>query len=68
MSTLNVYGTYTFDVNNESFVSLLVTKGEGTVECGGTTVEIASGDSIFVPANAGKTVLNGSFEVLVSTL
>ena len=68
MSTLVVDGTYTLDVDNESFVSLLVTKGQGTVECGGTSVEIASGDSIFVPANAGKTVLNGSFEVLVSTL
>ena len=68
MSTLDVDGTYTFNVDNESFVSLLVTKGEGTVECGGTVVEIASGDSIFVPANAGETVLKGSFEVLVSTL
>ncbi len=68
MSTLDVDGTYTFNVDNESFVSLLVTKGEGTVECGGTVVEIASGNSIFVPANAGKVVLKGSFEVLVSTL
>ena len=68
MSTLDVDGTYTFNVDNESFVSLLVTKGEGTVECGGTVVEIASGDSIFIPANAGETVLKGSFEVLVSTL
>ena len=68
MSTLNVDGTYTFNVDNESFVSLLVTKGEGAVECNGTVVEIASGDSIFVPANAGETVLKGSFEVLVSTL
>ena len=68
MSTLNVDGTYTFNVDNESFVSLLVTKGEGKVECNGTVVEIASGDSIFVPANAGETVLKGSFEVLVSAL
>lgn len=68
MSTLNVDGTYTFNVDNESFVSLLVTKGEGTVECGGAVVEIASGDSIFVPANVGETVLKGQFEVLVSSL
>ena len=68
MSTLAVEGEYSFDVDNESFVSLLATKGEGTVECGSTVVEIASGDSIFLPANAGKTILKGSFEVLVSTL
>ncbi len=55
-------------IDDKSFVSLLVTKGEGTVECNNSVVEIASGDSIFIPANAGKTVLNGSFEVLVSTL
>ena len=68
MSTLNVDGNYTFSVDNESFVSLLVTKGVGAVECNGTIVEIASGDSIFVPANSGITTLNGNFEVLVSTL
>ncbi len=68
MSTLNINGVYSFDVDNESFVSLLVTKGEGTVECNDTVVEITSGDSIFIPANSGKTVLKGSFEVLVSSL
>ncbi len=68
MSTLDVNGTYTFNVDNESFASLLVTKGEGTVECNGTVVDITSGDSIFIPANSGKIILNGEFEVLVSTL
>jgi len=68
MSTLNVDGTYTFNVDGESFVSLLVKSGTGTVKCGEAIVEIASGDSIFVPANAGETVLKGKFEVLVSAL
>lgn len=68
MSTLNVDGEYTFDVDENSFVSLLITSGCGSVQCCDTTVDITSGDSIFIPANAGKTVLKGTFEVLVSTL
>ncbi len=68
MSTLNVDGEHSFDVIEDSFISLLVTSGTGIVKCGKTTVEITSGDSIFIPANSGNTVLNGKFEVLVSTL
>ena len=68
MSTVDVDGKYILNVTEESFASLLVTKGEGTVECGGTAVGVASGDSIFIPANSGNTVLDGNFEVLLSTL
>lgn len=68
MSTVNVDGEYTLNVGSESFASLLVTKGEGTVECGNTVVDVVSGDSIFIPADSGNTVLKGNFEVLLSTL
>lgn len=68
MSTVNVDGEYTLYVGSESFASLLVTKGEGTVECGNTVVDVVSGDSIFIPADSGNTVLKGNFEVLLSTL
>ena len=68
MSTLEIDGEYTLDVDGESFVSLLVTEGNGTVTVNGVTAEAASGDSIFVPANAGKTVISGNLNILVSTL
>lgn len=68
MSTLEIDGEYTLDVDGKSFVSLLVTEGNGTVTVNGVTAEAASGDSIFVPANAGKTVISGNLNILVSTL
>lgn len=69
MSSLSVDGIHSFNVGEESFVSLLVIGGEGSVECNGNTVEITSGDSIFIPANAGEVTLKGRiFEMLVSTL
>ncbi len=68
MSTLNVDGEYTFNVAEESFVSLLVTNGNGSVQCGETVVDVTSGDSIFIPADSGKTILKGKLEILVSTL
>ena len=54
--------------NEESFVSLLVLNGSGVVTAGGTSLDVKAGDSIFIPADCGETVLNGEFKVLVSTL
>ena len=68
MSTIDVSGEYSFSVSNESFVSLLAIKGDGSLTCCETTVDISSGDSIFIPAGSGDVSLSGSFEVLVSTL
>lgn len=68
MSTLEIDGEHSFNVDGESFVSLLVTEGNGTVEVDGSVVDIASGDSIFVPANSGNVKINGKINILVSTL
>lgn len=68
MSTLEINGKHKFIVDGESFVSLLVTEGNGSVTVNGTTVDAASGDSIFIPANSGETVINGKLNILVSTL
>ncbi len=68
MSTLEIDGEHTFNVDGESFVSLLVTDGNGSVTVDGTTVDATSGDSIFVPASSGKTVIKGKLNILVSTL
>lgn len=68
MSTLEIDGKHFFNVDDESFVSLLITEGNGTVEVDGNVVEIASGDSIFVPANSGNVKINGKLNILVSTL
>lgn len=68
MSTIEVDGSYSLDVTDESFVSLLILSGDGSVSCGESVVSVGSGDSVFVPAGSGKALLEGNFEVLVSTL
>ncbi len=68
MSTLEIDGEYSLNVNDESFASLLVTEGKGTVTVNGTTVDAASGDSIFVPAGSGEAAINGKLNILLSTL
>ncbi len=50
--------------DENSFVSLLVMDGEGTLECCGETLPLKKGDSIFIPANAGKYCINGKLEII----
>ncbi len=64
MDTIDVNGTHSLDVNDESFVSLLVLEGKGEV----SGLEVVAGDSIFIPAGFGKTVINGNIKLLVSSL
>ena len=47
-----------------SFVSLLIMDGEGTLEACGETLSLKKGDSIFIPANAGKYKLSGKLEII----
>lgn len=68
MQSVDVGGSYTFDVNEESFVSLLVISGSGTLRADGTDLQLKSGDSVFVPASSGKVVVDGNIKVLLSTL
>ena len=68
MTTLEIDGTHSFNVDDESFVSLLITEGNGSVTVGDDAVEVSSGDSIFVPADSGNVTINGKLNILVSTL
>ena len=68
MDTLDINGSYTFPVNNESFASLLVLCGEGTLSANDETLKLTAGDSIFVPADCGDIQMNGNIKLLVSTL
>lgn len=64
MDTIDVNGTHSLDVSDESFLSLLVLEGKGEV----SGLEVVAGDSIFIPAGFGKTVINGNIKLLVSSL
>ena len=54
----------TVECGKESFVSLLVLDGEGSVTCGGERVGVKKGESLFLPANSGQARLDGALEIL----
>ena len=61
---LDISGDFSDSANADSFVSLLVLDGEGTLECCGETLSLIKGDSIFIPANAGEYKLGGKLEII----
>lgn len=61
---LDTNGEFKGFADENSFVSLLIMAGEGSVECCGETLDIKKGDSIFIPADAGEFVLSGEFEII----
>lgn len=64
MYNLKVEGKCESFADETSFVSLLCLEGSGSVECGGKTLDFKKGESIFIPANAGKFAVNGNIEIL----
>ncbi len=68
MDTLDVNGTYSFNISKESFVSLLVLNGKGKVSYNGETLDIIAGDSVFLPASDSIAELSGNVKLLISTL
>lgn len=68
-------------VSKESFVSILILEGEGTVLCSGQETEIGQnkdasdkkvsykkGDSLFLPAGSGAYVIEGKCDALITTI
>lgn len=51
--------------DEKSFVSLLITDGEGELICGGETVAVKKGDSFFLPAGSGNYTVHGTLSDLV---
>ncbi len=54
------------ELGTDSFRSLIVLDGSGTLTAGGKTIELAKGDSIFIPAQNGKAVLKGRLHGILS--
>ncbi len=55
-------GLYTDCADEKSFVSILVTDGNGTID----GIEIKKGDSLFIPANYGKFAVQGKLEIIIT--
>lgn len=62
--TLEIDGQAAFTVDGESFVSLVVLEGEGTLTSAGGVMMLNKGESVFVPADAGDYALAGRLKVL----
>ena len=63
-----VAGGYTGTADETSFVSLLITEGEGRLTCGGETVQAKKGDIFFITAGSGAYALTGSCKALLTTV
>ena len=59
---VSVNQSYSSVANEKSFVSVLVTDGEGKIE----NIEIKKGDSLFIPANYGDFTITGKVEIIVT--
>ncbi len=61
-----VFGSERIGITKDSFKSVIVTAGSGTLSLGDYSVSIKKGDSIFVPAQDGSFVVSGECDVIVS--
>ncbi len=61
---IRVESAVELDVTEDSFASLIVTRGSGTVSGPENAVSFQAGDSLFVPAGTGKVTLAGACEII----
>lgn len=55
-------------VSEESFVSILMLEGKGTIICGGECVPYQKGDSLFLSAGSGDYEIRGSCDALITSI
>lgn len=55
-------------VSEDSFASILMLDGEGTISCEGETLEFKKGDSFFLSAGSGAYDVEGSCDALITTI
>lgn len=63
-----VQAPYTCDCDDESFLSLLILDGAGSVQGGKEVVQCQKGDSLFVPANSGIVTMIGNLTALATRM
>ncbi|MDE7337280.1 MAG: hypothetical protein K2N32_04115, partial [Clostridia bacterium] len=55
---------YSFDVDGSSFVSLTIVEGNGAIMANGSCISVDQGDTVFLPANSGKTDVYGKIKAI----
>ncbi len=68
MTSVELSGRHTVDVLDDSFLSILIFDGKGSITLNGSVVSVKKGDSVFIPAGSGEVALSGEFKALLSTL
>ena len=63
---LRVCGKKEIAVDSTSFISFLVTDGEGSLIYDGGKLEMKKGDSIFIPAHTTDLIIDGNLEIIES--
>ncbi|WP_026515984.1 type I phosphomannose isomerase catalytic subunit [Butyrivibrio sp. MC2021] len=54
--------------DERSFVSIIAIEGKSKVSCGGKTVLLEKGESLFIPASSGKYTVTGDSEILITRI
>ena len=68
MTSIKLNGKDEYNCDENSFLSVLVLDGSGSITVNNTAVSVKKGDSVFIPANSGNVLLSGEFNALLSTL
>ena len=68
MYKLDIDGIYECEADDSSFVSLLCLEGNCTVKNASVSLDVKKGESVFIPASAGKIEINGNAEFLETRL
>lgn len=55
-------------VGNQSFLSILILDGQGTIRCQGEVLPYKKGDSFFLPAGSGDWQIEGVCDALLTTI
>ena len=69
---LNLDGNLTYRtqgrVNENSFLSILILDGQGTISNSGEKIDYKKGDSLFLTANSGDWQIEGTCDALLTTI
>ena len=68
VSHFHLHGNCNLNAAKDSFHSILVLDGEMALTCNADSFTVKKGDSLFIPANMGEYILNGTGEFILTTL
>lgn len=68
VSEYKINGKEELFADENSFVSVIVTEGNGKIKNSGEELEIKKGDSLFVSAGSGKIEFDGNINIIVTTV